>query len=83
MSDEELKRHIAKMETIHGDEPIRIKMALAWAKEVLELRRLVEALTLMIECERPPSTTRITLKEFNDWCEKQFMDLPNSAKAGQ
>lgn len=44
MSDEELKRHIAKMEAIHGDEPIRIKMALAWAKELLELRERVKLL---------------------------------------
>lgn len=41
MTNDELRGHISKMEGIHGDEPIRIKIVLPWARELLRLREQI------------------------------------------
>lgn len=43
-SDDTLRQHIAKMQTIHGDEPIRVKLALPWAQELLDARATIAQL---------------------------------------
>ena len=41
-SDTVLQAHIDKLRTIHGDEPIRIKLALPWAEELLAVRQKLQ-----------------------------------------
>lgn len=48
-TDSELKAHIEKLRAIHGDEPIRIKIAAPWAVELLATRRILDDLMTAIE----------------------------------
>lgn len=44
MTDDAIKTHIAKMEATHGDEPIRMKTALALARAARDARQALEDL---------------------------------------
>lgn len=79
-SDDQLKAHIAKMSGIHGDEPIRIKIALPWAKELLATRRAIDDLMTAIDYHWSFDNSQ---QHTHSWHDKQdFMEAWRAKIAG-